>query len=78
MPAAAAGIVAWPVVKMAEVVVEQDPDDQHRSEGVNRHEGGVDRPFFLDDAAVENGQPGDALQTDEGCGGQLPSVISGI
>ncbi len=36
------------------IIIEQNPDHQDRSERVDRHEGGVDRPFLLDDAAVEN------------------------
>jgi len=36
------------------ILYRTDPDNQDRSEGVERHEGGVDRPLLLDDAAVEN------------------------
>ena len=60
------------------VVVEENPDDQNRGEGIHRHEGGVDRPFLLDDAAIQNHEARNALQPDESCRRQLPGIVSGI
>ena len=96
MPAAAAGTMAWPVMKVGgqrrhrfaqegkplrperHVVGEQHPHDHHRNKGVDRHEGGIDRPFFLDDAAIKNDEARNALQSDKCRGGHLPGVIAAI
>ena len=40
------------------------------------HEHGVDDPFFLDEAGVDGGQTGQALETDESSGGQLPGIVA--
>src|SRR5262249_13881875 len=67
-----------PLLSECHVVIEQDPDDEHRSEGVYRHEGGVERPLLLYDPPIENRQPWDALHADEGRGGELPSIVARI
>src|SRR3984957_5652182 len=80
-PGARGAEEGWPGDRepsMAErhIIIEQNPDDENRSESVHRHEGGVDRPLLLDDAAVENDEAGYTLQTNECCGCQLPGVIA--
>jgi hypothetical protein len=57
-------------------VAPQAPYDHHRSEGIHRHEGGVDGPFLLDDTAVEDNEARHALQRDERSRRQLPGVVA--
>jgi hypothetical protein len=52
------------------------PADEGGGEGVERHEGRVDGPLLLDDAAVEDDQPRHALQTHQSRRRQLPCVVA--
>jgi hypothetical protein len=67
-----------PLLSERHVVVEENPDDQHRGESVEAHESRIDRPFLLDIPGVENRQAGNALQADKGCSRQLPCIVSRI
>lgn len=42
----------------------EDPAEQHGCKSVHDHEGRVDRPLLLHDAAIQDGQTGDGLQAD--------------
>ncbi|KAF3789118.1 hypothetical protein EJ110_NYTH19279 [Nymphaea thermarum] len=57
-------------------VAEKHPEDEAGGEGVEGHEGGVDRPFLLDDAGVEDNEARHALQPDERCRHHLPGVVA--
>ena len=52
------------------------PADEGGGEGVERHEGRVDGPLLLDDAAVEDHQPRHALQPHQRRRRQLPRVVA--
>ncbi|KAG7034059.1 hypothetical protein SDJN02_03785, partial [Cucurbita argyrosperma subsp. argyrosperma] len=53
----------------------QHPTDEHRSEAIERHEGGVDSPFFLHHAAIEDDQPRNSLEADHGGCRELPCIV---
>ena len=62
----------------AQLVAPQHPDDQDQAEGGEHHHHGVDRPFPLDEAAVQHGQGRDRHQPDQRGSGHLPGVIPGV
>jgi len=55
-----------------------NPTDEHSSESVESHEGGVNRPFMLDPTGVENDETWNALQGDQGTCGHLPRIVTWI
>lgn len=57
-------------------VAPYDPADEDGAEGVECHEGGVDGPFTLDDARVQDHEPWHRLQPHEGGGGHLPGIVA--
>ena len=55
---------------------DEHPDDERGRVRVQRHEGGVDGPLLLDDAAVEHHQPRHGLEPHERGRHQLPRVVA--
>ena len=64
------------VLAEADFVGPDDPTNQNGGEGVEGHEHGVDGPLLLDDAGVEDAQPGYGLKGNERGRCQLPSVVT--
>lgn len=58
------------------VVCPDDPADPDGCKGVQRHEGRVDGPLLLDDAAIQDYQPWHALQAHEGRRYHLPRIVT--
>lgn len=56
--------------------IDKNPADQDGGEGVKRHEGGIDGPFFLDDAGVQDYEPRHRLEADERRRRHLPRVVA--
>jgi len=54
----------------------QDPHDEHQAERAEHHQHGVDGPLSLHEAAVEDGEGGDAHEADQGRGRHLPRVVT--
>jgi len=54
------------------------PAHKHASEGVERHERGIDGPFVLHPAGVQHNETWDGLESDERRGRQLPRVVAGV
>uniref|UniRef100_J3L5H7 Uncharacterized protein n=1 Tax=Oryza brachyantha TaxID=4533 RepID=J3L5H7_ORYBR len=57
---------------------DQHPHDERGRVRVQCHEGGVDGPLLLHDAAVQHHEPRHRLEPDEGRRRQLPSVVPGV
>ena len=58
------------------LVAPHDPAEQHGSEGIERHEGGIDGPFLLHNAAVEDHEAWHRLQSYQRAGCELPCIVS--
>ena len=64
------------VLPERDLVAPDDPADEDGAEGVEGHEGGVDGPFALDDAGVQDHEARHRLQPHEGGGGHLPGIVA--
>ena len=60
----------------SDLVAPDDPANEDGGKGIKGHEGGIDGPFALDDAGVEDGESGDGLQPHEGGRGHLPGIVA--
>ncbi len=59
-----------------DLIAPYDPADENGAEGIETHEGGVDGPFALDDACIQDHETWHRLQPDEGGSGHLPGIVA--
>ncbi len=52
------------------------PADEDGAKGIEAHEGGIDGPFALDDACVQDHESWYRLQTDKGRSSHLPGIVA--